>query len=155
MEGYLRSSRWEDLCARVGSEIGASPWIEIDQPMINAFADLTGDHYFIHIDPERAAALPFKSTIAHGFLTLALLAQMSYHVCPRIEEARFPLNYGFNRLRFVHHVSVGSRVRGRFVLRSAEKIDANQFQATYEVTIEIEGQTKPALVAEWVLRAMA
>ncbi|HEU0202996.1 MAG TPA: MaoC family dehydratase [Burkholderiaceae bacterium] len=155
MEGYLRSSRWDDLAARVGSEIGVSPWITIDQPMISAFADIIGDHYFIHVDPEQAAATPFKSTIAHGFLTLSLLSQMSYHVCPRIEESRVPLNYGFNRVRFVQPVPAGSRVRGRFVLRSAEKIGANQFQAVYDATVEIEGQEKPALVAEWLLRAIA
>ncbi len=154
MKGYLCSSRWEDLAARVGSEIGVSPWFTIDQPTVSAFADLIGDHYFIHVDPQRAAELPFKGTIAHGFLTLSLLSQMSYHVCPRIEDTRFPLNYGFNRVRFVQPVPTGSRVRGRFVLRSAEVIGENQFQAVYDVTVEIEGQSKPALVAEWLLRAI-
>jgi acyl dehydratase len=154
MEGPVNTTTWEALTARVGTEIGTSEWITISQPMIDAFADLTGDHYFIHIDPQRTAVLPFKGTIAHGFLTLSLLSMMSYQVCPRIEGTRYPLNYGFNRLRFVAPVPVGSRVRGRFVLRSADTIGSDQRQAVYEVTVEIEGGTKPALVAEWLTRAI-
>ena len=152
MQGPINSMTWEALTARVGTEIGASEWIRITQPMIDSFADVTGDQYFLHIDPQRAAALPFKSTIAHGFLTLSLLSMMSYQACPRIEDSRYPLNYGFNRLRFVAPVLVGSRVRGRFVLRSADTISSEQRQAVYDVTVEIEGGTKPALVAEWLTR---
>jgi acyl dehydratase len=154
MEGPIHTITWDALTGRVGTEIGVSEWITITQPMIDAFADVTGDHYFLHIDPERTAALPFKGTIAHGFLTLSLLSMMSYQVCPRIEGTRYPLNYGFNRLRFVTPVPVGARVRGRFVLHSAEVISPDQRQALYEVAVEIEGAAKPALVAEWLTRAI-
>lgn len=154
MDGPVHTTTFEALSARVGSEIGVSAWATIDQPMIDAFAKLTGDRNFIHVDPARAAALPMKGTIAHGFLTLALLSNMSYHVCPTIEGVRFPLNYGFNRLRFVAPVPVGSRVRAHFVLKAIEAIDATQRQIVYEVSVEIEGQPKPALVAEWLTRVV-
>jgi len=152
MEGPASSMSWEALAARVGTEIGASDWISITQPMVDAFAQVTGDEYFLHVDRQRAAALPFKGTIAHGFLTLSLLAVMGYQVCPYVEGARFPLNYGFNRVRFVAPVPVGGRIRGRFLLRSAEIVSPEQRQVTYDVTIEIEGGSKPALIAEWLTR---
>jgi acyl dehydratase len=155
MEGPVHSSTLDALAARVGSEIGASAWQTIDQPMIDAFAKVTGDQHFIHVDPVRAAkVLPSGGTIAHGFLTLSLLSNMAYQVCPTIEGVRFPLNYGFNRLRFVAPVPVGSRVRGRFVLKSVDVIDAAQRQIVYEATVEIEGAPKPALVAEWLTRVL-
>jgi acyl dehydratase len=155
MEGPVHSSTLDALAARVGSEIGASAWQTIDQPMIDAFAKVTGDQHFIHVDPVRAAkVLPSGGTIAHGFLTLSLLSNMAYQVCPTIEGVRFPLNYGFNRLRFVAPVPVGSRVRGRFVLKSVDVIDAAQRQIVYEATVEIVGAPKPALVAEWLTRAL-
>ena len=153
MQGPVHSTTFEALAARVGSEIGVSAWTTIDQPMIDAFAKLTGDSHFIHVDPARAAAvLPSKGTIAHGFLTLSLLSNMAYQVCPTIEGVRFPLNYGFNRLRFVAPVPVGSRVRGHFVLHKVERIDDVQRQLVYNVTVEIEGRDKPALAAEWLTR---
>jgi len=153
MKGPVHSTTFEALAARVGSEIGVSAWTTIDQPMIDAFAKLTGDEHFIHVDPARAAAvLPSKGTIAHGLLPLSLLSNMAYQVCPTIEDVRFPLNYGFNRLRFVAPVPVGSRVRGRFVLHKVERIDDVQRQLVYNVTVEIEGRDKPALVAEWLTR---
>ncbi len=152
MEGPIGSMAWEALSARVGTEIGASEWITVTQPMVDAFAQATGDEYFLHLDRERAAALPFGGTIAHGFLTLSLLAVMGYQACPYVEGARFPLNYGFNRVRFVAPVPVGRRVRGRFVLRSAEIVGPGQRQVTYEVSVEIEGGGRPALVAEWLTR---
>ena len=154
MEGPVHSSSFEALSARVGSEIGVSAWTTIDQPMIDVFGKLTGDQHFIHVDPVRAAALPLKGTIAHGFLTLSLLSNMAYQVCPTIEGVRFPLNYGFNRLRFVAPVPVGSRVRAHFVLAKMERIDETQRQLVYDVTVEIEGATKPALVAEWLTRVV-
>ncbi|HVQ03215.1 MAG TPA: MaoC family dehydratase [Burkholderiaceae bacterium] len=141
------------LTARVGSEIGVSAWRTIDQAAIDAFGRLTGDQHFIHVDPARAAkVLPSGGTIAHGFFTLSLLSNMAYQVCPTIEGVRFPLNYGFNRLRFVAPVPVGSRVRGRFVLKSVDVIDAAQRQIVYEASVEIDGAPKPALVAEWLTR---
>jgi acyl dehydratase len=153
MEGPVLSSTWDELASRVGREIGVSAWATIDQPMIDTFAKVTGDRHFIHVDPARAAqVLPSGGTIAHGFLTLSLLSSMAYQVCPTIVGVRYPLNYGFNRLRFVAPVPVGSRVRGHFVLKSAEAIDAVQRQIVYDVSVEIEGKPKPALVAEWLTR---
>jgi len=152
MEGPVSSMSWEALASRVGTEIGVSEWITVTQPMIDTFAQVTGDEYFLHVDPQRAAALPFKGTIAHGFLTLSLLAVMGYQACPYVEGARFPLNYGFNRVRFVAPVPVGRRVRGRFVLRNAEVVSSSQRQLTYEATVEVEGGGRPALVAEWLTR---
>ena len=154
MDGARSTSTWEALAVRVGEEIGISDWIEVSQSRIDAFADITGDHYFLHLDSERARALSFPGTIAHGFLTLALLSLMSYQVCPFIEGARHPLNYGFNRLRFVAPVPAGSRIRGRFVLVAAETISPKQRQLIYDATVEIDGATKPALVAEWLTRVM-
>ncbi|MDH5538637.1 MAG: MaoC family dehydratase [Rhizobacter sp.] len=152
MEGPIHTSTWQDLVARTGSEIGVSRWVTIDQPMVDAFAALTGDSHFIHVDPARAALLPSGGTIAHGFLTLSLLSAMGYQVCPYVEGARYPLNYGFNRLRFVSPVPTGSRVRGRFVLRSAQAISDEQRQLVYDATVEIDGGTRPALAAEWLTR---
>lgn len=152
MQGPIQSTTLDALTARVGSEIGVSAWAAIEQPMIDAFARVTGDHHFIHVDPVRAASLPFKGTIAHGFFTLSLLSNMAYQVCPTIEGVRYPLNYGFNRLRFVAPVPVGSRVRGHFVLKAVEVIDASQRQIVYDARVEIEGAPKPALVAEWLTR---
>ena len=153
MEGPIHTMTLDALTARVGSEIGVSAWRTIDQAAIDAFGKLTGDQHFIHVDPARAArVLPSGGTIAHGFFTLSLLSNMAYQVCPTIEGVRFPLNYGFNRLRFVAPVPVGSRVRGRFVLKSVDVIDAAQRQIVYEASVEIEGAPKPALVAEWLTR---
>lgn len=152
MEGPLKTMAWERLVERIGSDFGASAWMPITQARVDAFADVTDDHYFLHVDPQRAAAPPFAGTIAHGFLTLSLLAPMAYQVCPYVEGARYPLNYGFDRVRFVSPVPVSARIRGRFVLRGAEVISAGQRQLTYEATIEIDGSTRPALVAEWLMR---
>lgn len=150
MDGPLSSTSMTTLQGRVGQEIGTSPWTRIDQPMVDAFARLTGDTYFIHVDPERAAReTPYGGTIAHGFLTLSLLANMAYHVCPFVEGTRNAVNYGFNRLRFVAPVPTGSRVRGHFVLKAFE-VQSSRWNATYEVSVEIEGASKPALVAEWL-----
>jgi acyl dehydratase len=153
MEGPIHTMTLDALTQRVGSEIGVSAWQTIDQPTIDAFGKLTGDQHFIHVDPARAAkVLPSGGTIAHGFFTLSLLSNMAYQVCPTIEGVRFPLNYGFNRLRFVAPVPVGSRVRGRFVLKAVDVIDASQRQIVYEASVEIDGAAKPALVAEWLTR---
>lgn len=152
MEGPLTTMAWDRIAARVGEDFGASAWRTITQPMVDAFADATDDHFFLHVDPVRAAVPPFTGTIAHGFFTLSLLAPMAYAVCPYVEGARYPLNYGFDRVRFVSPVPVGARIRGRFVLRAAEVISASQRQTTYEATVEIEGAARPALVALWLGR---
>ncbi len=152
MEGPVSSMPWDEVVQRVGTEFGPTPWMTVTQAQINAFADATDDHFFIHVDPQRAAATPLKGTIAHGMLTLSLLPAMSYQVVPFVEGARFPLNYGFNRVRFVAPVPAGARLRGRFVLRQAEVLRADQRQLITDVTVEREGSTAPALVAEWVTR---
>jgi len=140
-----------DLQARVGQELGLSDWMVVDQARINAFADATGDHQFIHVDPDRARATPFGGTIAHGFLSLSLLtALMDRLPGSRIEGIRMGVNYGFNKVRFVTPVAAGVRVRGRFTLLALDEKRPRQWQQTLEVAVEIEDQKKPALVAEWL-----
>jgi acyl dehydratase len=144
----------DDLVARVGQEAGVSDWIEVSQPMIDRFAEATGDHQFIHVDPKRAAETMFGGTIAHGFLVLSLLSRMSYDALPRIEGAAISVNYGSNRVRFVSPVRAGRRVRGRFVLRDVSRKAEDRVLVTYDVTVEIDGEEKPALVAEWLTMTM-
>ena len=140
----------DDMRARVGTDFGVSEWMTIDQPMINQFAKLTQDEYFIHVDPARAAReTPHGGTIAHGFLTLSLLAQMGYQVCPMIQGTTSGVNYGFNKLRFVAPVRSGKRVRGHFRLKQFD-VQPSRWTATWDVSIEIEGGDKPAIVAEWL-----
>lgn len=134
-----------------GQPIGTSDWMTVSQGQIDAFADCTHDHQYIHIDPERAAQTPFGSTIAHGFLTLSLLSAMAYQM-PGIEGTVMAVNYGFNKVRFVSPVKVGARIRGHFTLQKFEEIRPGEIQTTMAVTVEIEGQDKPALVAEWLGR---
>jgi acyl dehydratase len=152
MDGPKHSMTWDEIVRRVGSSFGASEWVVVTQSVIDAFAAATHDHYFLHVDPARASATPFKGTIAHGLLTLSLLPAMGYQVCPYIEGARYPLNYGFDKVRFVAPVPVGSRVRAHFVLRRAETIRADQRQLLYDATVEVEGSERPALVAAWLMR---
>jgi acyl dehydratase len=140
----------EEIQGRVGSEIGVSDWILVDQARIDAFADITEDHQFIHVDPERAAKTPFRGTVAHGFLTLSLLSRMAEGVMLRPESLRMAVNYGFDKVRFMGPVRSGRRIRGRFRMLSAEEKRANQWQITYEVTVEIEDEEKPALIADWI-----
>jgi len=150
VEGPTRSTSIEALTAKVGQELGTSEWFLIDQPMIDAFAQLTQDQYFIHIDPARAGATQFKSTIAHGFLTLSMLSVMAYQACPAVAGTKTQVNYGFNRLRFIAPVPVNSRIRGRFVLKAFDAQPGVRWQATHDVTVEVERQAKPAIVAEWL-----
>ena len=141
----------EDMQQRVGTDFGSSAWMLIDQPMIDSFAKLTFDEYFIHTDPERARReTPHGGTIAHGFLTLSLLAQMAYQVCPLVEGTKSGVNYGFNRLRFVAAVPSGKRVRSHFKLKAFDLQPGTRWTATWEVSVEIEGADKPAIVAEWL-----
>ena len=142
--------RLEDFPALIGTEAGVSRWFTLDQARIDAFADLTEDHQFIHVDPERAAATPFGGTIAHGFLTLSLLAPMSQDALPRVERAVMGVNYGFDQIRFLAPVRSGTRIRGRFVLASADVKGADRWLLKHTVTVEIENETKPALVADWL-----
>lgn len=137
--------------AMVGKEIGVSSWHLIDQPRIDTYADVTEDHQFIHVDPERAKKeTAFGTTIAHGFLTMSLLSIMSYEVMPVISGTTMGVNYGFDKLRFISPVRSGRRVRGRFVLAEAKLRKPNELQSRTNVTVEIEGEDKPALVAEWL-----
>ena len=150
MDGPLSTMSCAALAARVGTEVGISDWFPIDQAKIDAFADLTHDHYFIHVDRARAAATRFGGTIAHGFLTLSMLAPMAYQACPAVQGTKTAVNYGFDRLRFVAPVPAGSRIRGRFILEGFEVQASGRWQAIHGVTVEIEGESKPALVAQWV-----
>ena len=145
----------ERLRARVGQEIGVSDWVSVTQDMVNRFADATGDHQFIHVDPERAAQTPFGGPIAHGFLTLSLLAGHLSGGRGELAQlgGRMTVNYGLNKVRFVTPVRVGSRVRTRAELLSLEDgPDGQWVQATTRQTVEIEGTGKPALVAETIFR---
>lgn len=134
----------------LGKEVGVSDWITVDQERINRFADATGDHQYIHVDPERAAHTPFGTTIAHGFLTMSLMVMMGYEAGLKLENSIMGINYGFDKLRFINPVKVNSRIRGRFKLLSAEQKKANHYLLKHEVTVEIEGEEKPALIAEWL-----
>jgi len=140
----------DDYRAHVGQEVGVSDWVLVDQARIDAFAECTGDHQFIHVDPVRAAATPFGTTIAHGYLTLSLIPMMTYASVPGIEGAKMGVNYGMNKLRFMAPVRSGKRVRGRFVLNAVDQRPDGSWQSTVGVTVEIEDEPKPALVGESV-----
>ncbi|SMX44263.1 MaoC family dehydratase [Actibacterium lipolyticum] len=141
-----------ELSRLIGQEIGVSDWITVDQARIDSFAHATDDHQFIHVDPEAAAPSPFGGTIAHGFLTLSLLSAMSYQVMPEVRGAAMGVNYGLNRVRFISPVKSGARIRGRFVLVDVSETKPGEITFKLNVTVEIEGQEKPALVAEWINR---
>jgi acyl dehydratase len=145
-----RYAHLEDLRAEVGREIGTSDWVVVDQERIELFARATGDHQWIHVDPERARQGPFGTTVAHGFLTLSLLPEL-FAKGFAIDDVRMGVNYGLNRVRFPTPVPAGSRLRGHFRLLSYEPLDGGA-QLTVEATIELEGSAKPACVAETVSR---
>ena len=141
----------QEMQARVGETIGSSEWILVDQDTINKFADATGDHQFIHIDAEKAKLTPFGGTIAHGFLTLSLLpVMMAKSDVPRIDNVKMGVNYGGNKVRFLAPVRSGKRVRGHFKLLELDEKRPGQWQQTIELSVEIEGEEKPALLAEWI-----
>ena len=141
----------ETYQAMVGKEIGVSSWHRVDQGRINDYADVIEDHQFIHVDPERAKReTSFGTTVAHGFLTMSLLSIMSYEVMPAISGATMGVNYGFDKLRFISPVRSGSRVRGRFKLMEAKLRKPKELQSHTNVTVEIEGEDKPAIVADWL-----
>ena len=139
-----------DLQALVGQHIADSDWITVDQQRIDLFADATGDHQWIHVDPVRAATGPFGAPIAHGFLTLSLLPEMAASAL-EVRDTRMGVNYGLNRVRFPAPVPVGSRLRGRFKLLAYEPIEGGA-QVTMEVSMEREGSAKPVCIAESVAR---
>lgn len=141
----------DEMMSMVGENLGTSEWITVDQEMINKFADATGDHQFIHVNEEEAKMTPFGTTIAHGFLTLSLFpVMMAKSDCPRPEGVKMGVNYGGNKTRFLAPVKSGKKVRGHFQLLELTEKRPNQYQQTLEFTVEIEGEEKPALIAEWI-----
>ncbi len=139
-----------ELGERVGQEVGVSRWFLIDQKRIDAFADATEDWQFIHVDPEAAKATPFGATIAHGFLTLSMLSACAYDALPQISGLAMGVNYGFEKVRFVAPVRAGKRIRARFRLEALTQRAGRDWQSRMAVTVEIEGEDKPALIAEWL-----
>ena len=141
----------EEIADFLGKEVGLTDWVEINQAQIDKFADATGDHQYIHVDEERAAETPFGATIAHGFLTLSLLSKLSsMNGGIKLKNSVMGINYGLDKVRFVSPVKVNSRVRARFELVSAEEKKPKQYLLKHNVTVEIEGVEKPALIAEWL-----
>lgn len=141
----------EQIKGLVGQVVGTSEWVEITQERVNKFAEATSDFQFIHVDPEKAKLTPFGGPIAHGFLTLSLIPMLTTQSdCPRPEGIKMGVNYGGNRTRFLAPVRVGKRVRGHFKLVEMDEKRLGQWQQTMEITIEIEGEDKPALTCEWI-----
>jgi len=141
----------QDLAAKTGEIIGSSEWFEVSQERIDQFAEATGDHQFIHVNPEMAKLTPFGTTIAHGFLTLSLIPALRQKSdCPRPDGVKMGVNYGGNKVRFLAPVKSGKRVRAHFKLLELVEKRPGQWQETMETTIEIEGEEKPALIAEWI-----
>lgn len=140
----------EDLVNHIGTKFDPSDWITLDQERINSFADCTEDHQFIHIDEEKAAQTPFGGTIAHGFLTLSMLARMTEGNGVVPEGVVMGVNYGFDKVRFLSPVRAGKRVRAHFEILDIQPKDGNRFLVKQGVSIEIEGEENPALVAEWL-----
>jgi acyl dehydratase len=140
----------DEIRSRVGTEVGVSSWLTVDQARIDAFADATEDKQFIHVDPDAAARTPFGGTIAHGFLSLSLLSRMGAEAMLVPDDLKMAVNYGFDRVRFLAPVKSGKRLRGRFTLDSVEEKAPGQVLMRHKVTVEIEGEEKPALTAEWL-----
>lgn len=142
----------DELRTRVGQEIGVSPWHVVTQAQIDQFADVTGDHQWIHLDRDRAAReSPYGTTIAHGFLTVSLLPMLITEAIEITGDVKLRVNYGFNRLRFTGAVPSGSRIRGRFTPQSVKDVEGG-VEIAWALTVEVEGREKPALVAEWLGR---
>jgi len=145
--------------ADIGTDEATGEWFQVTQEQINQFADVTHDHQFIHVDPERAKATPFGGTIAHGFLTLSLLVHLSASATSgspnpaKFEGVLMGVNYGFDKIRFVNPVKTGSRIRARAVTKDAQ-LKGNAIDVTRSFTVEIEGEDKPALVADWITRTV-
>ena len=144
----------QEVADLVGQELAVSDWIEITQERINLFAQATGDHQWIHVDPQRANQGPFGSTIAHGFLTLSLMPSF-FDSAMQVQATRMAVNYGVNKVRFTSPVPVGSKLRARISLKSADPIEPQGYQMTYAVVVEREGADKPVCVAETIARRYA
>ena len=140
----------EELISLVGKEVGQSDWLLVDQARIDRFADVTGDHQFIHVDPVLAAATPFGGTIAHGLLTLSLVPTLAADALPRLSPVQMMINYGYEKVRFLSPVRSGSRIRARFRLLDFSQREPGRWKQVSEVGIEIAGETKPALYAEMI-----
>lgn len=141
----------EEMKAKIGEKLGKSEWVTVDQETINKFADATGDHQFIHVDEAMAKQTPFGGTIAHGFLTLSLFPMLAEKSnMPEVSGVKMGVNYGGNKVRFLAPVRSGKKVRGHFKLLDLEEKRPGQWQQTLEFTVEIEGEDKPALIAEWM-----
>lgn len=138
------------LMSQIGNSSLVSDWVTIDQQRINTFADVTEDHQFIHIDEEAAKNTPFGGTIAHGFLTLSMLSKLGAEQTFVLEGIKAGVNYGFNKIRFINPVRAGKRIRGKFELIAHKQPKLGTHVFTYNVEVEIEGEEKPALIAEWV-----
>lgn len=147
----MASVSLDEFRSLIGVEMVGKEWTLVDQAMIDKFAGATGDHQFIHVDPDKAALTPFGGTIAHGFLTLALMPLLSGKIdMPRLDGVKIGVNYGGNKVRFLAPVRSGKRVRGRSKLIDVSEKRPGQIQITAEFTVEIEGEEKPAMVAEWI-----
>ena len=140
----------DEFVAAEGTELGPTEWLEVNQDRVNLFADATDDHQWIHVDPERAANGPFGGTIAHGLLTLSLLPHFT-HQLYTVDNVAMAINYGYNKVRFITPVRVGSKVRARAEIAKVDQLDG-AVQATVTVTVEIDGSDKPAAVAESIVR---
>ena len=140
----------DEVRGRIGTEVGVSGWLTIDQARIDAFAETTEDRQFIHVHPEAAARTPFGGTVAHGFLSLSMLSRMAAEAMLIPDNVKMAVNYGLDRVRFIAPVQSGKRIRGRFVLDSIEEKAPGQLLLRHSVTVEIEGVDKPALTAQWL-----
>lgn len=139
-----------DYIALIGRELGVSGWRRIDQSAIDAFAEVTDDHQFIHVDPVRARATPFKGTVAHGFLTLSLLPHFRREVVPPLAGSVMSVNYGIEKLRFLAPVPAGANLRGRFTLKDLRERRPREWLSVLDVQVELEGSERAALIAEWL-----
>jgi acyl dehydratase len=141
----------QEIAEKVGENIGTSDWVEMTQEKINMFADATGDHQFIHVDEAAAKMTPFGGTIAHGFMTLSMIPHLTAESnVPRLDGIKMAVNYGGNKTRFIAPVRSGKRIRGHWKLLEMTEKRPGQWQQTMEITIEIEGEDKPALICEWM-----
>jgi acyl dehydratase len=141
----------DTLLGIVGAKAGRSGWLPVDQAIIDAFAEATGDRQFIHVDPQRAAKTPFGGTVAHGFLTLSLLSKLAEEALPDVAGREISVNYGFEKVRFIAPVLSGARIRAHFVLLDCVERAPKEIIGRYAVTVEIEGGNRPALAAEWLI----